>query len=166
MTVVTGVIIKNMKTYGTGYATALILVHKLLENLLGDEVLVRTQLPIQLNDSHPKPTIAIVMPDVLRYVDHHPIVSEIYLLIEISDRNALKNDCEIQGKKYARSQIDDFWVLDINERQLHVFREPSEDGYRSQMILSEDATVALSAFSHCTFSVHQMLPPVTTISSL
>ena len=147
-----------MKTQGTGYATAIVLIHKLLEKLLGDDVLVRTQLPIQLGDAQPKPSIAVVMSDVLRYADRHPTASEIYLLIEIAD-GTLKNDCEIQGTIYARSRIDDFWVLDINERQLHVFREPSDDGYNSQMILSEDATVALSAFSTCTFCVREMLQP-------
>lgn len=147
-----------MKTQGTGYATALILIHKLLEKLLGDRVLVRTQLPIELGKSQPKPAIAVVMPDVLRYADRHPIASEIFLLIEIAD-NTLTNDCEIQGKRYARSKIEDYWVLDINGRQLHVFREPSDDGYESQMILSEDSTVALSAFSSCTFCVRQMLQP-------
>ncbi|MGL5060374.1 MAG: Uma2 family endonuclease [Microcoleus sp.] len=147
-----------MKTQGTGYATAITLAEKLLEKLLGERVLVRTQLPIQLENYQPKPSIAVVMPDALRYADSHPIASEIYLLIEIAD-NTLVNDCEIQGKKYARSQIEDYWVLDIQERQLHVFREPFDDGYQSQMILSEDATVALLAFSSCTFCVRQMLQP-------
>jgi Uma2 family endonuclease len=147
-----------MKTQGTGYATAITLAQKLLEKLLGDLVLVRVQLPIQLDNYVPKPAIAVVMPDVLRYVDSHPIASEIFLLIEIAD-NTLKNDCEIQGPIYARSQIEDYWVLDINGRQLHVFREPSDDGYVSQMILSEDSTVALSAFSSCTFCVREMLQP-------
>lgn len=160
MTLVKGEIAKKMKTQETGYATAMILVQKLLEKLLGDEVLVRTQLPIELGDCQAQPTIAIVMPDVLRYIERHPIASEIYLLIEIADSLTVKNDCEIHGKRYARSHIEDFWVLDINERQLHVFREPSEDGYQSQMILPEDATVALSAFSTCTFCVGQMLQPV------
>ncbi|MEG3880490.1 Uma2 family endonuclease [Microcoleus sp. herbarium7] len=150
-----------MKTQGTDYAISIVLIQQLLEKLLGDEIVVRTQLPIQLGDAEPKPSIAVVMPDVLRYADRHPIASEIYLLIQIAD-NTVKNDCEIQGKIYARSQIDDFWVLDISERQLHVFREPSDDGYDSQMILSEDATVALSAFSTCTFCVREMLQPVAT----
>ena len=150
-----------MKTQGTEYATSIVLIENLLQKLLGDDILVRTQLPIQLGDAEPKPSIAVVMPDVLRYADRHPIASEIYLLIEIAD-GTLKNDCEMQGKIYARSQIDDFWVLDINERQLHVFREPSHDGYDSQMILSEDSTVALSAFSTCTFCVREMLQPVAT----
>ena len=147
-----------MKTQGTGYATAITLAQKLLEKLLGDKVLVRVQLPIQLGKSRPKPAIAVVMPDVLRYAECHPIASEIYLLIEIAD-NTLENDCEIQGKRYARSKIEDYWVLDIRGRQLHVFREPSDDGYESQMILSEDATVALLTFSSCTFCVREMLQP-------
>ena len=150
-----------MKTEGTEYATSIVLIQKLLQKLLADDVLVRIQLPIQLGDAAPKPSIAVVMPDVLRYADRHPIASEIYLLIEIAD-GTLKNDCEIQGQVYARSHIDDFWVLDINQRQLHVFREPSDDGYRSQMILSEDSTVALSAFSTCTFCVREMLQLVAT----
>jgi Uma2 family endonuclease len=147
-----------MKTQGTGYATAITLAQKLLEKLLGDRVLVRVQLPIQLDNALSTPAIAVVMPDVLRYADRHPIASEIFLLIEIAD-DTLKNDCEIQGKIYARSTIEDYWVLDINGRQLHVFREPSDDGYVSQMILSEDSTVALSAFSSCTFCVREMLQP-------
>jgi Uma2 family endonuclease len=147
-----------MKTQGTDYATAITLTQKLLEKLLGDRVLVRVQLPIQLENSLAKPAIAVVMPGVLRYADRHPIASEIYLLIEIAD-NTLTNDCEIQGKMYARSTIEDYWVLDINGRQLHVFREPSDDGYVSQMILSEDSTVALSAFSSCTFCIREMLQP-------
>jgi len=159
---VAGLIVKKMKTQGTGYATAIVLIQKLLEKLLGDDVLVRTQLPIQLGAAEPKPSIAVVMPDVLRYTDLHPIASQIYLLIEIAD-HTLTNDCEIQEKIYAKSKIDDFWVLDINERQLHVFREPSEDGYRSQMILSEDSTVALSAFSKCTFCVREMLQPAAAL---
>ncbi|PSB31301.1 hypothetical protein C7B69_07900 [filamentous cyanobacterium Phorm 46] len=156
---VAGVIVKKVKTQGTGYATAIVLIQKLLEKLLGDDVLVRTQLPIQLGDAQPKPSIAIVIPDVVRYADRHPIASEIYLLIEIADNNG----CEIQGQVYARSHIDDFWVLNINKRQLHVFREPSEDGYGSQMILPEEATVALSAFSTCTFSVREMLQPAAAL---
>ncbi|NJL67766.1 MAG: Uma2 family endonuclease [Oscillatoriales cyanobacterium RU_3_3] len=148
-----------MKTQGTGYATAITLTQKLLEKQLGDKVLVRSQLPIQLGDSQPKSAIAVVVPDVLRYAGSHPVASEIYLLIEIADNNTLANDCEILGKRYARSKIEEYWVLDINGRQLHVFREPADDGYQSQMILSEDATVAILAFSNCTFTVREMLQP-------
>ena len=74
---VAGLIVKKMKTQGTGYATAIVLIQKLLEKLLRDQVLVRAQLPIQLGDAQPKPSIAVVMPDALRYTDRHPIASEI-----------------------------------------------------------------------------------------
>ena len=151
-----------MKTQGTWYATAIVLIQKLLEKQLGDEVLVRTQLPIQLGDAAPKPSIAIVMPDVLRYADRHPIASEIYLLIEIAD-NTVKNDCEIQGQVYARSHIDDFWVLDINERQLHVFREPSQDGYQSIAVLGDDGSISPLQFPDISFMVGEMLRPLITI---
>ena len=37
---------------------------------------------------------------------------------------------------YAKSGITDYWILDVNQRKLHVYRLPSPDGYQSETILS------------------------------
>ncbi|NET41799.1 MAG: hypothetical protein F6K15_07640 [Okeania sp. SIO2B3] len=33
----------------------------------------------------------------------------------------MKSDFEVKGKEYAKSGIEDYWVLDVNHRQLYVY---------------------------------------------
>ncbi|NEQ39919.1 MAG: Uma2 family endonuclease [Okeania sp. SIO3I5] len=132
---------------------------KLLENLLAEKVLVWMQDPIRLNNySEPEPDIALVMPPLERYLDHHPTASEVYLIIEIAD-TTFRIDRDKKAKAYSRSGIADYWVLDIVERQLHVFREPSEAGYQNEIILSETESISLLVFPDVSVIVGQMLPP-------
>lgn len=80
----------------------------LIEDSLGKQVLVRTQLPVTLNNfSEPEPDIAVVLSNALRYLEHHPTPRDIYLLIEIAD-TTLKTDCGIKAKDYANSGIEDY----------------------------------------------------------
>ncbi len=67
-------------------------------------------------------------------------LSEIYLIIEVAD-SSLKLDCEIKDKSHSKAGIRDYWVLDVVNRRLHVFREPKDNGYQSEQILSEDETI-------------------------
>ncbi|NEN98068.1 MAG: Uma2 family endonuclease [Moorea sp. SIO3I7] len=157
---IAGQIIRQMSPQGTPHATAIRLTRRLLDNRLREQGLVQTQLPIQLsNYSEPEPDLAVVMPDELRYLDHHPTPSEIYLIIEVAD-TTLKRDCELKANHYAEAKIADYWVIDLSNRQLHVFRKPTDQGYQSQVIIADNQTILPLQFSDCLFTVSEMLPPV------
>ncbi|MCC3407795.1 MAG: Uma2 family endonuclease [Microcoleus sp. PH2017_10_PVI_O_A] len=152
--------IVKMAAKGTAHGAAVKRTEKLLENRLGERVLVRLQDPVRLdNYSEPEPDISVVIPDPLYYEDHHPTPSEIYLIVEVAD-TTLRTDCGIKAKIYAESGIADYWVLDVNNRQLHVFREPSQDGYQSRVILADDASISLLRFPDRSFFVREMLRPL------
>jgi Uma2 family endonuclease len=152
--------IVKMAAKGTAHGAAVKRTEKLLENRLGNRVLVRLQDPIRLNNySEPEPDIAVVIPDPLYYEDHHPTPSEIYLIIEVAD-TTLRTDLGIKANLYAESGIADYWVLDVNNRQLHVFREPSQDGYQSLVILADDASISPLQFPDTSFLVREMLRPM------
>jgi Uma2 family endonuclease len=154
--------IVKMAAKGTAHGAAVKRTEKLLENRLGERVLVRLQDPVRLdNYSEPEPDISVVIPDPLYYEDHHPTPSEIYLIVEVAD-TTLRTDCGIKSKIYAESGIADYWVLDVNNRQLHVFREPSQDGYQSRVILADDASISLLQFPDFYFCVREMLRPLVT----
>ncbi|EAZ92314.1 Uma2 family endonuclease [Crocosphaera chwakensis] len=156
---VAGQIIQKMSPQGTPHATTIRIVSRLLEKRLGEKALVQTQLPIQLNNfSEPEPDIAIIVADELLYLDHHPFPSEVYLIIEIAD-STLKRDCQIKAIDYGSSGIKDYWVLDINNRCLHLFRNGTEQGYEKETILQENETVSLLAFPDLKIEVGEMLPP-------
>lgn len=152
--------ILKMAAKETAHSAATTRTEKLLENRLGNQALVRVQEPVQLDDfSEPEPDIAVVRFDPLYYEDHHPNPSEIYLIIEVAD-TTLSKDCGIKARIYAQSGIADYWVLDVNNRQLHIFREPSENGYQSELILSDSRRVSPLAFPEFTIAVGEMLRPL------
>ncbi|MEG4842397.1 Uma2 family endonuclease [Microcoleus sp. B9-D4] len=154
-----GNIIK-MSAKGTAHTSALGRTDRLLQSLFANLAWVRMQDPIALDDnSEPEPDIAVVRIDAFDYATHHPTPSEVYLIIEVAD-SSLAYDREIKAKAYARSGIADYWVLNVNERQLHVFREPAEEGYQSEVILGESAIVSPLHFPTFNIAIQAMLPPI------
>ena len=79
--------------------------------------------------------------------------------MEIAD-STLKKDCEVKDKLYARSNIADYWVIDVKNRQFHIFRTPTPTGYASHLILSESQTISPLAFSSIIIPIASILPPL------
>jgi Uma2 family endonuclease len=150
-----------MTAKGTPHVMTLRLLANVLENALGDKsVFVSTQDPIRLdNFSEPEPDLAIVKGTILDYAEHHPAPDDIYLVIEVAD-STLKQDCEVKDKLYARSSIGEYWVVDIKNRQVHIFRDPTATGYTSHLILTETHSVSPLAFPDLILSIASILPPV------
>ncbi|AHJ26515.1 Uma2 family endonuclease [Nodularia spumigena CS-584] len=145
---------------GTAHRSAVGRTDKLLQNRLGNRAWISIQDPIKLNErSEPEPDIAVVKVDPLDYADHHPTPSEVYLIIEVAN-SSLILDCETKAKAYSQAGITDYWVLDVISRQLHIFREPTQEGYENKVILAENATISPLAFPDLQIVVLEMLPPV------
>jgi Uma2 family endonuclease len=147
----------KMAVKGTAHSSATTRTGQVLNRILGEQVTIRLQEPIQLNDySEPEPDIAIVQVDPWDYANHHPTAEEVYWVIEVAS-SSLKQDCEIKAQLYAEAEIPEYWVLDVIERVLHVFRGPTPTGYQSQVRLAEDAIVATLEFG-VKIAVREMLP--------
>lgn len=129
-----------------------------LKRLLAEVALVRVQDPIQLNQySEPEPDIAVVRIDSRKYVTHHPQPNEVFLLIEVAD-TTLESDRKQKAPLYAQAGIIDYWILDVNQYKVYVFREPNLAGYNQQFILDENATFSLIAFPEIAVQISQMFP--------
>jgi Uma2 family endonuclease len=145
----------KMAAKGTAHSAAVTRIERTLSQRLGDRVLLRFQDPIRLNDlSEPEPDVAIVKMHPLDYEDHHPAPEEIFWLIEVAD-TTLKRDRELKAPAYGRSQIQEYWILDVQERCLFVFREPSANGYTYERRLSEQDAIAPLAFSDCQIHIRE-----------
>ncbi len=147
----------KMAAKGTAHSAAVTRIERVLKAGLGDRVLLRFQDPIELDDySEPEPDIAVVKVDPLDYEEHHPTPSEVYLLIEVAD-STLKRDRELKAPAYAQSGIQDYWILDVNQRQLYVFRSPTATGYANEFVLSESDVISPLTFLDCQIAVVEML---------
>jgi Uma2 family endonuclease len=152
-----------MSAKGTAHRSAVARTDRLLQNSLRNLALICVQDPVKLNErSEPEPDIAVVKVDPLDYADHHPTPGEIYLIIEVAD-SSLKVDCETKAQAYSQAGIRDYWVLDVVNRQLHIFREPTEDGYQNEMILGENGTISPLQFPDLQIAIFDMLPLVSKL---
>ena len=79
-------------------------------------------------------------------------------MVEVA--STLKQDCEIKDKLYAQAGITEYWVLDLKNRQLHIFRNPTLTGYTSHLILTEPNQASPLAFPSFTLTLTSILPPV------
>ena len=149
-----------MTAKGTAHVVTLQLLANNIQAQLGTTALIRTQDPIRLdNFSEPEPDLAIVKGTIFDYVENHPVPDDIYLVIEVAD-STLKQDCELKDKLYARSNIAEYWVVDIKNRQVRIFRDPTSTGYTSLLILTETHSISPLAFPEIVLPIASILPPV------
>ena len=65
---------------------------------------------------------------VFEYDYHHPTPEEIYLVLEIAD-SSLDYDRDEKSKLYAQAGIQQYCILNLRERELEDYRQPSVDGF-------------------------------------
>jgi Uma2 family endonuclease len=125
--------------------------------LFAGKAWVRQQLPITIApNSEPEPDIAVVQLDLNRYRDCHPIPEDVYLLIEVSD-STLSYDRDRKAKVYAKANIPEYWVIDVNKKQLLVFREPQGDTYQVEQVLGVKDAIAPAAFPDLVVELSNLL---------
>ena len=110
---------------GALHYTAIWKTAKALEAVFGRGWMVRTQGPIGLDEeSEPEPDVAVVSGGPEDYRSAHP--SRPVLTIEVAE-SSLADDRERKGSLYARAGLADYWVLNLADRVLEVYREPIAD---------------------------------------
>jgi Uma2 family endonuclease len=107
------------------HATAVALVQRVLTAALGAGWYVRAQMPVALDDeSEPEPDVTVVPGDPRDYRDAHP--ARPALIVEVA-QSRLRFDRRQKGSLYARARVADYWIVNIPDRQLEVYREPRPD---------------------------------------
>src|SRR5260370_136696 len=102
---------------------------KALEAAFGPGWTVRSQGPIGLDDdSEPEPDVAVVQGSLEDYGRAHP--SRPALTVEVAE-SSLAVDRQHKGSLYARAGLPDYWILNLVDRVLEVYREPAPDAAAS-----------------------------------
>src|SRR5262245_26163520 len=132
---------------GTYHFSAIRAVEDVLRAALGPGWDVRNQGPVALDDeSEPEPDVAVVPGTFRDYVAAHP--SRPALVVEVSE-SSLGFDREHKGSLYARAGLADYWIVNLVDRALEVYRDPVPDPaaafgwhYASVQTLGLDSTVS------------------------
>ena len=134
-----------------------------LEAAFGPGWDVRPEGPIGLgDDSEPEPDIAVVRGTLEDYGHEHP--SHAVLMVEVAD-SSLASDRHRKGSLYARAGLEDYWVLNLIDRVLEVYREPIVDAaapfgwrYARVEVFDASARVTPRALPGAGIAVASLLP--------
>jgi len=95
-----------------------------LEALVPSDWYVDAQEPIVTADSEPEPDVAVIRGRTEDYATTNPPASAVGLVVEVADVS-LPRDRETKARVYARAGIAVYWLVNLVERKLEVFRSPA-----------------------------------------
>jgi Uma2 family endonuclease len=107
---------------GRRHAVAIELALRALQRAFGPAWRVRVQLPIALDpDSEPEPDLSVVAGDPRASSPSHP--ADPVLIVEVAE-TSLTFDREHKGSLYARAGVMDYWIVNLVDGALEVYRHP------------------------------------------
>jgi len=127
-----------------------------LIRVLGDRAHVRLAKPITISDgSEPEPDIAIVQELEDEYLTHHPYPENVFWLMEYSN-TSLEKDLGIKAEIYAEANIQEYWVVNLRDGILVVFRDPAQGRYRSRQEFTQ-GTICPLAFADVEMAIERLV---------
>lgn len=136
------------------------LIDRALRQAFGPSYWIRIQLPLIVDpDSEPEPDLAVVPGSPRDYVHDHP--RSAILVVEVADSTIAK-DRSYKTRIYARAGIQEYWIVNLADRCLEVYRDPvtspGQAGYRSSQKLGPTENLAPLAAATTTVAVADLLP--------
>jgi Uma2 family endonuclease len=116
----------------------------------------RVQLPLALADSEPEPDLAVVRGSIRDYLAEHPTTA--VLVVEVADAT-LDYDRRRKARVYARAGIPEYWLVNLVDRVVEVYREPyPDDSYAQVQRFGATNSVSPLAAPRAQIEVEAMLP--------
>jgi len=121
----------------TPHATACSLAGDALRAAFGSGWSVRMGLPMVMDpDSEPEPDVAVLRGRPRDWLADHPTTAA--LVVEVAD-SSLRLDRAIKARVYAAAGIADYWIVNLRDRVVEVYREPIRGARRARYAASHVA---------------------------
>ena len=125
--------------------------------LVGNSALINAQNPLQLGDlSEPEPDFMLLKPNADFYSSRHPNANDVLLLIEVAD-SSLTFDQNQKLRLYALHGIPEYWLLNLNDSSLEVYRKPNGEVYAEKTTLRAGDTLTLSQLPEISIRIADIL---------
>ena len=150
--------ISNMPPMGDDHNDSIDYVNTWLVDRRERRYIARCQSTIRLAEGFsPDPDFVLLRYHPGGYGPHRqPEISDVLLVIEVAD-SSLHRDLGAKALAYARAGVPELWVVDLPHRQIHVFINPSPDGYRDHATAGESESVTSLLIDGLTMPVQAAL---------
>ena len=154
----------DMAAMKSAHVIAIDLVDAALKSVFATGHYIRQQKPFVIGDrSEPEPDIAVVSGTIRDYTDAHPTTA-VLIIIEVAD-SSLRYDRKVKGSLYAKAGIAEYWIVNLNDRQLEIYGDPRVDSsaeygfsYRRQQPYQTGQTVPLPERAETAIAVGDLFP--------
>jgi Uma2 family endonuclease len=138
-----GLLVQKM-TKNPPHRVACGLTRRALEALLSGGYFLDVQEPVSTRDSQPEPDLAVIRGELRQYAKKHPGPKDAALIIEVAD-TSLPRDRTRKKRIYARARVPVYWIVNLIDRQVEVYTDPSgrsaTSDYRQHQDYGPDAAV-------------------------
>jgi Uma2 family endonuclease len=153
----------EMPTMKSPHATALEVAYDAVRGAFARGFAVRSQSPIELDENFEVvPDVFVVEGNARDFRDALPQTAN--LIVEISD-TTLSYDRNRKASLYAKFGIQDYWILNLKNQTLEIYRRPVEDentfygfGYEEKLTFDETREVSPLAMPDAKIKVADLLP--------
>ncbi len=147
-----------MSPIGNRHAAALANLNEILVELSKRRYLVWPGNPVEAdNFSEPLPDLTIT-PRSQKNARRHPYSHDTHLIVEIAD-SSLKHDRERKLPKYAKTGVPEYWIVNLKQDVIEVYRSPKSKDYLQQTIAKAGDKIAPLAFPDVVVKVADIIPP-------
>jgi Uma2 family endonuclease len=154
----------EMPAQKTAHARGIALTEDALRAAFGASYWVRVQMSLDLSPhSVPDPDLAVI-PGTARTYTATTNPTTALLVVEVSE-TTLSYDRNAKGSLYAAGGLADYWIVNLVQHQLEVYRDPIADSakpfgfrYASRTILDPVDVVSPLAASQAQITVADLLP--------
>lgn len=123
--------ILNMSPIGSKHMAVVNRLNKLLTEYLSNDEIVSIQNPVKINDLNvPEPDISVLKFREDFYAQQHPGGQDVLLVIEVSE-TTFSYDKEIKLPLYASVGIPEYWIINLEKKEIEVHKLPAEDIYKN-----------------------------------
>ncbi len=148
----------TMAAKGTRHTVTTTKLLKTLLTLVGDGAIVRCQDPITLpNNSEPEPDIVIARLRSDDYINSHPSPADIILVIEVAE-STIKFDRDTKAPLYAATGINEYWIVNLIDNRLEIYRQPEGNIYTSVQIVMPPRSINLPGFFEIALNISDLFP--------
>lgn len=117
-----GEVVRKVTPQQSAHATGIRLIDEALRKAFPKGHDVRVQLQLALGPhSEPEPDVCVVVGSARDYERQHPRGA--VLVVEVAD-TTVRYDRTVKAGLYARAGIEDYWLLNLPERDLEIHRDP------------------------------------------
>lgn len=147
----------NKMTIGDRHAASLKRLNRLFSRLVDLRALIGIQDPVRLTYSRPEPDLSLLHLRDDCYESRAPSPVEVFLLIEVAD-SSLEFDREVKGSSYANAGIPEYWIVNLIDDSIEVYRQPRPDGTWGDMrVLRRGERAEVAALPGVSIAVDEVL---------